>query len=222
MLIAFQKMDNILETITKSRIIYFLLLVLITADSMAQIKYKSVKEAKGLQVGESVKNFEGVDLHDNIFELNEALRKGPVVVIFYRGQWCPFCNKHLSQLQDSLQLIYDKGASVIAISPEKSEFLKLTAEKTQASFSLLYDEGYQIADLFDVTFRPGGMARVIYNTILRADLKNSQSDDSEQLPIPATFIIGQDGKVVWRHFDPDYKKRSKIEDIVKNIPMKKK
>lgn len=216
------KAIKIIKTNGKSRILYFLLLLLITTNSMAQIEYKSVKEAKGLQVGDVVKNFEAVDLHDNIFELNEALRKGPVVVIFYRGQWCPFCNKHLSQLQDSLQMIYNKGASVIAISPEKSEFLKRTAEKTHASFSLLYDEGYKIADLFDVTFRPGGFARVIYNTILRADLKNSHSDESEQLPIPATFIIGQDGKIVWRHFDPDYKKRSKVEDIVQNIPAKKK
>lgn len=185
---------------------------------MAQTNFKTVKEAKGLQVGETVEDFSAVDLHDNTFTLSEALKKGPVVVIFYRGQWCPICNKHLSHLQDSLHLIYDKGASVVAISPEKSEFLKRTAEKTNASFSLLYDEGYKIANLFDVTFKPDSLTTVMYNTIFRANLKEANTDDSQRLPIPATFIIGTDGKIVWRHFDPDYKKRSTAKEIVDNLP----
>lgn len=185
---------------------------------MAQTNYKKVNEAKGLQIGEIVSDFSALDLHDNTFTLSEALKNGPVVVIFYRGQWCPVCNKHLSTLQDSLQLIYDKGATVIAISPEKSEFLKRTAEKTHASFSLLYDEGYKISDLFDVTFKPDSLTTVMYNTLLGANLKKANTDDSQRLPIPATFIIGTDGKIVWRHFDPDYKKRSKVIDIIDNIP----
>ncbi|MDD4991143.1 MAG: peroxiredoxin-like family protein [Paludibacter sp.] len=185
---------------------------------MAQTAYKTVKEAKGLNVGDRVKDFSAIDLHDNKFTLSEALKKGPVVVIFYRGQWCPICNKHLKNLQDSLNLIYDKGATVIAISPEKSEFLKRTAEKTHASFALLYDDGYKISNQFDVTFRPDSMSRLMYNGMLGANLKEAQTDDSQQLPIPATFIIDKDSKIVWRQFDPDYKKRASVEDIVRNIP----
>jgi peroxiredoxin len=180
--------------------------------------YKSAKNLKGLQIGETVKDFTATNLHDEIFDLSEALKEGPLVVIFYRGQWCPICNKHLKTLEDSLQLIYDKGAKVVAISPEKSEFLKKTAEKTNATFNLLYDEDYIISDIFGVTFRPDSISRLMYNTILGANLKGAHSDDSQQLPIPATFIINQDSKIVWRHFDPDYKKRSKVEDILKNIP----
>lgn len=204
--------------IAGSKIILVLLLAFLNFQIMAQTNFKTVKEAKGLQVGETVEDFSAVDLHDNTFTLSEALKKGPVVVIFYRGQWCPICNKHLSHLQDSLHLIYDKGASVVAISPEKSEFLKRTAEKTNASFSLLYDEGYKIANLFDVTFKPDSLTTVMYNTIFRANLKEANTDDSQRLPIPATFIIGTDGKIVWRHFDPDYKKRSTAKEIVDNLP----
>jgi peroxiredoxin len=118
-----------------------------------------------------------------------------------------------------LKLIYAKGASVVAISPEQSEFLKRTAEKTNAEFSLLYDEGYKIANLFDVTFKPDSLTTVMYNTILRANLKETNTDDSQRLPIPATFIIDTNGKIVWRHFDPDYKKRSTVTDIVNNLPL---
>jgi peroxiredoxin len=124
----------------------------------------------------------------------------------------------LKSLQESLNVIYDKGATVIAVSPEKSEFLKRTAEKTNASFALLYDEAYRISNQFDVTFRPDSMSRIMYNGMLGANLKEAQTDDSEQLPIPATFIIGKDSKIVWRHFDPDYKKRASVEDILRNIP----
>ncbi len=177
-----------------------------------------VDKASGLPVGSKVKNFTARDLNDNVFNLYGTLKKGPVVVIFYRGQWCPVCNRHLYLLQESLHLIYEKGAQVVAISPEKSEFLKRTAEKTHVSFALLYDEGFKIAQQFDVLFLPDPLARLTYNLVLGANLKSAQSDDSEQLPIPATFIIDKEGIIVWRHFDPDYKKRSSVEAIVKNIP----
>ena len=180
--------------------------------------YKKVKEAKGLKVGSQAPNFSAIDLNDNVFSLNSTLGKGPVVLIFYRGQWCPFCNKHLRKLEENLEKIYEKGARVVAISPEKSEFLKRTAEKTHASFALLYDEGHKIAEAFDVAFRPTKLERAIYNNILKADLKNAHAHDSQQLPIPATFIIGKDGTIIWRHFNPDYKKRSDVAEIVKNLP----
>ncbi|MBW6537043.1 MAG: redoxin domain-containing protein, partial [Mariniphaga sp.] len=96
----------------------------------------------------------------------------------------------------------------------KPEFLEKTAEKTGANFTLLFDEGYKIADAWDVTFLPGVVTRTLFNTMLSANLKEAHSDDSQRLPIPATYVINTEGKIVWRHFDPDYKKRSTIEDIV--------
>lgn len=181
---------------------------------MAQ-EYKKVEDAKGLMVGDKVKNFIAINQNDSLYSLEENLRKGPVVVLFYRGHWCPVCNKHLSQLQDSLSLIYDKGATVVAISPEKSEFLKMTAKKTDASFTLLYDEEYKISDAFDVTFKPDEESVKLYNERLHANLKEAHSDESERLPIPATFIIDKNGVIVWKHVNPDYKERASTEQIVK-------
>ncbi|MBI1228082.1 MAG: redoxin domain-containing protein [Bacteroidetes bacterium] len=168
--------------------------------------------------GDKAPLFKADDLHGRHYSLADALQLGPVVLIFYRGQWCPICNMHLKALQDQLPAIYERGATVVAVSPEKSEFLKRTSEKTGAEFTLLYDEGYKIADAFDVTFQPGKLLRGVYNTALRADLENAHSDDSERLPIPATFIINKFGVIVWRHFDPNYIKRSKVKDILKNLP----
>jgi len=179
---------------------------------------RTVKEPKGLAVGAQVPNFEAKDLFDQTFQLSEALKKGCLVVIFYRGQWCPLCNKHLKAVEKRLEEIYAKGAQVVAVSPERSEFLKMTAEKTKASFQLLFDEDYAISRLFDLDFKPSLTSRMMYNKLLGANLKKAHSDDSERLPIPATYIIDQQGKVIWRHFDPDYKKRSSVGDIFANLP----
>jgi peroxiredoxin len=106
---------------------------------------------------------------------------------------------------------------VVVISPEKSEFIKQSIQKTGAEFTILFDDEQKISDAFDSTFLPNSIERFMYNTVMRANLKESHADDSEQLPIPATYIINQDSTIKWRHFDPDYKKRSKATDILNNL-----
>lgn len=180
---------------------------------------RNAEEAKGLEAGTRAPDFSARDASGNEFHLESALKEGPVALIFYRGHWCPVCNKHLGQIQDSLHLITDKGATVIAVSPQKPEYLDKMADKTGASFSLLYDEGYVIADAYDVTFTPEKKELIIYNTVLNAQLKKSQSDESQRLPIPATYIIGQDGLIAWRQFDPDYKNRANVKNILEALEL---
>ncbi len=176
--------------------------------------FKRVNEAKGLPVGAQVEDFTASDQFDKEFRLSEQLAKGPVVIIFYRGQWCPVCNRHLGQLQDSLALIESSGARLIAIAPEQPPYLKSMATKTEAEFSLLYDEAYRISNAFDVTFLPDQASIDAYNERLDANLSEANTDDSDRLPIPATFVINQKGEIVWRHFDPDYRKRASAKDIM--------
>ncbi|MEO6949187.1 MAG: redoxin domain-containing protein, partial [Ginsengibacter sp.] len=109
---------------------------------------------------------------------------------------------------------------VIAISPEKPECLKKTEKKTMATFTLLYDKDYSIGNAFDVIFEPGLKEINMYNSRLDARLGESQSDKSNRLPVPATFIINQNGKIVWRQFNPDYHIRANVKDVIRNIPMK--
>ena len=191
-------------------------MVFIVSEIYSQTE-RDVNDAHGLSVGTQAPMFQAIDADSNNFSLIETLNKGPVVIIFYRGFWCPVCNKHLGSLQDSLKLIEDLGARVIAISPEKPEYLDKMAEKTNATFTLLYDEGYKIADAYDVTFKPTGMQLFTYNTLLGGNLKKTHSDESQRLPIPATYIVNQEGKIIWKQFDPDYKKRASVSDIIKAL-----
>ena len=178
---------------------------------------RSVNDAQGLNIGVDAPFFRALDADSNEFSLSETLQEQPVVLIFYRGFWCPVCNKHLGSMQDSLKLIEDMGAKVIAISPENPEYLDKMAQKTGAEFTLLYDEDYKIADAYDVTFKPTSMQLFTYNTLLGGKLKKTHSDESQKLPIPATFIINQKGIIVWRQFNADYKKRASVDDILKAL-----
>lgn len=194
-------------------LIFLIQINLVTAQT-----FKTASEAKGLPVGAKVPMFSTKDQFGKTFKLAEALRKGPVVVLFYRGQWCPVCNRHLSRVQDSLQQVYAKGATVIAISPESSEYAKQTAKKTNASFRLLHDKNYLIGNAFDVIFKPDDAQINIYNGKLNAQLEKAHSDKSNRLPIPATFIINKKGRIVWSHFNSDYRIRASIKDILNHLP----
>ena len=201
----------------KRFLVSILCLLAFNIITLAQTQ-KSVDEVKGIPIGTNITMFSATDADGNTYKLKEALTKGPVVVVFYRGQWCPVCNRHLSNLQDSLQLIYAKGASVIAISPEKPALLATTRKKTKATFTLLHDKDFIIGEMFDVVFDPDKKLVSIYNDKLKANLDTASSDGSNRLPVPATYIINKDGVVVWKQFNPDYTKRASVLEIIKYIP----
>lgn len=191
----------------------YLIITLVMGLFLVNLQANGENEASGLDVGTVAPLFSAVDADGKTVTLQQFLNKGPVVMVFYRGQWCPVCNKHLKTLQDSLEQINALGATVLTISPQKPEFLNEMAEKTKAKFPLLYDENYSIMDSYKVTFTPPAATTLMYNVLLGAELKKSQSDESQRLPVPATYIINTDGVIVWRQFDPNYKNRSTVKDI---------
>lgn len=170
-----------------------------------------------IQVGDTVENFTAADSQGKLWILREALDSGPVVLIFYRGQWCPYCNRHLSEFQDSLATFSRLGVQIVAVSPERPEKLVRTIEKTDAEYTLLWDENYKLSDYFNLTFLPSSTTRAMYNSFLGADLYNSHSDTTGRLPIPATFIIGSDGIVKWLFVDENYKNRSSVTEIIQQL-----
>ncbi len=191
-----------------------LTIVLCLSSSTWAQSYQTKMDVEGLAVGDKVENFIASDAEDKVFKLSEALEEGPVVLIFYRGHWCPYCNQHLALVQDSLQLIQELGAQVIAVSPQKPDYINKTEKKSGARFTLLYDENYTIAEAFGLDYVPPANKLVTYNLFNNAELKEAHSDESQRLPIPATYVINQDNQVTWRHFDPNYKKRSSVGEIM--------
>lgn len=193
-----------------NRLIPFLILILVSFQLSAQ------EAPEGLFLSSKAPDFKAKDQNENEIRLKDLLKKGKVVLVFYRGYWCPYCNKELSRFQDSLALIKEKGATLVAISPEKPENIKLTVEKTKADFSILYDEGLKIMKAYDVEFE------VPENTITRyrnsgLDLEKINGSNGKFLPVPAVYIIDKESNITYRFFEPDYKKRPLVKDILSNL-----
>ena len=173
-----------------------------------------------LFIGDKAPNFLALDQNQQRISLKDKLREGPVVLVFYRGQWCPHCNRHMSQIQDSLAMILDAGASIIAITPEKGEKIEKTVSKTNASFSIVYDENHRIMDKYNVTFKLSGWKRFIYG-LAGININKASGNKDSALPVPATYIIGQDGTVFASHFNEDYTTRMQVIemlDILNTMP----
>lgn len=189
-----------------------LLVLLAFSQSMAQTKAEN--ETRGLPIGAEAPLIQLVNQDSLPFSSAEALKTGPLLVVFYRGHWCPYCNKHLSAISDSLELLKAKGVTVVAVSPEQPAYLRTMVDKTGGGFTFLYDAGYQTALAFDVLFDPGSEVKNRYNQRAKANMAAAHNDRRELLPIPASFLINQQGEVIWRHFEHDYKKRSSVADIL--------
>lgn len=168
---------------------------------------------QGLDVGQKAVFFQETDQHDTKYSLKSNLEKGPVIIFFYRGQWCSHCNRYMSNLQDSLTLITDLGASVVAITPEKEEEIDKTIEKTDAEFPIIYDKSHLLMDAYDVTFVLSATKQKLY-MLGGINIDVASGNDDHVLPVPATYIIGVDGKIIARHFDRDYKSRMSVKEIV--------
>lgn len=176
----------------------------------------SQEAPEGLFLNSKAPDFKAKDQSGNDVRLKDLLKKGPVVLVFYRGQWCPYCNKQLSRLQDSLQMIIDKGATLVAVTPEKPESVTATVEKTKATFPVLYDEGLKIMKAYDVEFEvPENVLTRYRNAGIKIDENNGKNGNF--LPIPATYIIDKEGNITYRFFNQDYKKRPSVKEIVANI-----
>lgn len=171
---------------------------------------------EGLFINSKAPDFKATDQQGNEVRLKDLLKKGKVVLVFYRGYWCPYCNRQLKKLEDSLQVIKGKGATLIAVTPEKPENVNQTVEKTKAEFPILYDEGLKIMKAYEVDFEVSESTVTRYrNTGI--DLEKINGKDWKYLPVPAVYVIDKESNIVYRFFDLDYKKRPSVADILKNL-----
>lgn len=145
--------------------------------------------------------------------LSSLLSKGPVVISFYYGGWCPYCNLELRALQNALPEIHGQSASLVAISPELPEHSLNTVQKNELGFEVLSDVGNRIARKFGLVFSLPNELRDIYRGF-GLDVESHNGDDSSELSVPATLIIAPDGRVSYVFADVDYTKRLDPADLL--------
>lgn len=177
----------------------------------------SQEKPEGLFINSKAPDFKVKDQSGVEVSLKELRKKGPVVLLFYRGNWCPYCSKELTRFQDSLQLITAKGASVIAITPEASEGVNKTIEKTKAVFPIIHDEEMKISKQYKVAYEVDERTAGRYKSFGTDLLAINQQKLKAWLPVPAVYIVNKDGAVTYRYFNEDYKKRPFVKDILAEI-----
>ena len=208
----FDCMTNFTEQKNNMRRLFFLLVGFIFSSLV-----EAQEKPEGLFINSKAPDFKAIDQYGNEIRLKDVLKDSLVVLFFYRGQWCPYCNKQLKKLEDSLQLIKDKRAKLIAVTPEKNEYILKTIEKTKASYSLIYDRDMKIMKAYGVAFEVDEKTLSRYkNADIDLATANGQKDKI-YLPVPAVYIINKEGTIFYRYFDADYKKQPAVKDILEKL-----
>ena len=161
---------------------------------------------QSVKVGERAPDFTLPDAFGKPVALSDLLKHGPVVLTFYRGEWCPFCNLTLRAYQRILPQIRASGASLVAVSPQTPDHSLSTVEKKELTFIVLSDLGNKVARAYRIVFTLEESIRPLYTSI-GSDLPGFNGDPSWELPMPATFLLAQDGTVRLAFVDEDFTHR---------------
>jgi peroxiredoxin len=129
------------------------------------------------------------------------LAKGPVVISFYRGEWCPFCNIELRGLQDALPRMQELGATLVAVSPEKPDHGIVATEKNRLTSPVLSDLGNAVAKQFGIVFQIGDELKDFSKNVFKNNIALRNGEESYELPVPATFVIETTGVARFAHVD---------------------
>ncbi|MBN2638581.1 MAG: AhpC/TSA family protein [Bacteroidales bacterium] len=172
----------------------------------------------GLKVGDKAPNFISPDQYGKSIELSKLLKKGPVVLIFYRGYWCPLCNQHLAKFQDSLQYVTQQGAQVVAVSAQTYGNSEKMIHKQNITFYVISDTTDQIMKDYHVMFHVTPAYQALIEKYLKLKINTINGQESAELPVPATFVIDKNGTIVYRQFNYDYGKRSTVKEVLEHLP----
>lgn len=171
---------------------------------------------KALSEGDKAKDFTLPNAKGEATQLSKLLEQGPLVLNFYRGGWCPFCNLEFKSLHDILPQIKELGANLVGVSPELPDNSLDTIEKHQLQFEVLTDVGNNIARQYGIIMDVPEFMRPVYLE-WGIDLPTTNGDDTWELPIPATYIIGSDGNIISSYINKNYTERMEPSDIIKTL-----
>lgn len=170
-----------------------------------------------IRIGEKAPNFKLPNARGRSVSLENLLENGPVVITFYRGDWCPYCNLQIKALQDILSEIHELGANLVAISPQVPDESLTKDEISTMDFGVLSDQDAKVAFQYGVAWEVPEFLAEHMREDRGLDLEQINNGNGTMLPIPATFVLGRDGVVKWRFVDVDYRTRSEPSDIIKAL-----
>jgi peroxiredoxin len=169
---------------------------------------------RALKAGDRAPDFVLTDPDGRPVAASDLLAHGPLVVSFYRGVWCPYCNMDLQALQAALPAITARGAALVAISPQTAPNSRRSQRDNKLDFPILSDPRNDVAAAFGVRFALPDYLVDLYKNVFQNDLELVNGDPSWTLPMPARFVIGQDGTILYAEVSPDYTRRPDPEELL--------
>ncbi len=186
----------------------------IYAEGIEAVQNSGVLSA-AKQVGDTAVNFILRNANGTAVELDQLLLKGPVVLTWYRGGWCPYCNLTLHRLQEELPKFKAAGATLVALSPELPDSSLSTSDRHALQFEVLSDPGNAVARSYGVVHKLTAPVAESYQASF--DLHAYDGDTSDELPLPATYVIGTDKVITYAFLNADYRNRAEPRDILKAL-----
>lgn len=177
---------------------------------------------KAIKTGDKAPDFVLKNASGSEIRLSELLKDGPVVLTWYRGGWCPYCNIALVAMQEKLPEIKKAGAQLVALTPELPDKTLTTSEKNKLEFEVLTDLSHKVAKEYGITFELTPKVRELYKQFFDLTEFNGVDAGDSTLPLAATYVIDTDGMVKWAFLDADYRKRAEPDDIVQALKTLKK
>lgn len=172
-------------------------------------------EERALGVGDRAPEFVLPDATLDKVRLSDLLESGPVVLVWYRGGWCPYCNLELRAYQEALPNIRSHGATLVAISPELPDHSLSTKEKGRLEFTVLSDVGNRVARQYGLVFKLPDEVATHYKD--HFDLTAYNGDASNELPLAATYVVDTEGVIRFAFADADYRRRAEPADVLRTL-----
>jgi peroxiredoxin len=167
-----------------------------------------------LRVGDKVPDFTLPDGNGNPVSIAELLKKGNVVISFARGTWCPYCNLEYKAQQDKLPELQSKNTTLISISPELPSNAKDKIAETGITYPILFDKGNEVARKFGIVYTLSDEFKALTKQVFNSDVAIYNGDSSYTLPLPATYIINQQGTIIYAFLNPSWVERAEPEDYI--------
>lgn len=184
-----------------------------TLARVRQVLADSDIEDEALKVGDRAPMFELPDAFGNVIRLADLLKDGPVILSFYRGQWCPYCNIELRALQRALTDVQATGSTLVAVSPNVPDISRELIEKLGLAFPVLTDHDNLVAKEFRIAFEMIPEHVELYESRGR-DIRLFNGTQARELPTPATYVVDTDGVIRYAYINVDYRTRAEPSEVV--------
>ncbi|MDN5422440.1 MAG: AhpC/TSA family protein [Chryseobacterium sp.] len=181
--------------------------------SIEELKTSNL-EKNSLKIGDKMPEFSLPNTVGQMISSREILKKEKMILTFYRGNWCPYCNLELRSLQENLSLIKNKNSFLAAVSPQTLHYSKTTVEENDLGFDVLTDAGNAFAKKLGIVFQLPDFLLPYYES-LGIDLTEFNGNEDNMLPIPAVFVVDRNGYIIFRFLDVNYMNRLDIEELIK-------